>query len=416
MSSINTKSIGRCLEKIEILRSSLRWSSSLDKQGVQKIVRQISSLRDDLLYLTRVDKFKSQVGEQKETEKESVTDRKKSLFSGNFVFEGIIGENPELLHVLEILNKTAQSDFPVLIDGESGTGKELLARVVHQNSVRSEKELVTVNCGAIPDALLESELFGHVKGAFTGADKDRAGKFEKANGSTLFLDEIGELDLKNQVKLLRALQTGDIQRVGSDKNIVVDTRIVAATNRDLPQMIKEGAFREDLYYRIAVITVTSPPLRKRRDEIPLLINYFAGDAAERLGKAPVSLSSRLDDALKQYSFPGNVRELQNIVYRVSCLADSRADIEHLPEHIVSVLYPDEIMGQGDVNSQFTTLEEARRQAVNMAERRFLIQQLKEMKGNVTGVAKKVNMNRSYLQKLLKKHAIQSKNYKGKAVV
>jgi transcriptional regulator with GAF, ATPase, and Fis domain len=412
MEPINTKSVGKCLEKVEVLRSSLRWTSSLDKEGVAKISRQISGLRDDLLFLTRIDKYKTNPEARKKVEDLPSSRRRELLMANNFVFEGVIGESKALLKVLETLNKSADSDFPVLIDGESGTGKELLARVVHHNSSRSDRELVTVNCGAIPDSLVESELFGHVKGAFTGADKDRDGKFERAHKGSLFLDEIGELDLKNQVKLLRALQTGDIQRVGSDKNITVDVRVIAATNRNLQQMVREGRFREDLYYRIAVITVTSPPLRERQDEIPLLIDYFSTDAAEKLGKKPISLSERLRDALTLYRYPGNIRELQNIIYRLSCLADRYADIEHLPDHIVASLNL-KVSENGFQRGkpEELSLEEVRQNACDMAERRFLTRQLEAMQGNVTEIANKIQLNRSYLQKLLKKHGLQSKRFK-----
>ena len=252
------------------------------------------------------------------------------LLERSFIFEGTFGDNPKLLEALEIAEKAAPTDLPVLIDGESGTGKELMAKVIHANGSRADKPFISVNCGAIPDNLLESELFGHRKGAFTGASDDRKGKFESAHTGTIFLDEIGELPLAGQVKLLRVLEAHEIQRVGSDETIAVDTRIVAATNRNLRHLSEEGKFREDLFYRLSVIHITLPPLRERRDEIPLLLAYFGDEAAGILKRRPVRLTPRLRDFLLTYPYPGNIRELRNVMYRISCLAGDTADIEHLP--------------------------------------------------------------------------------------
>ena len=227
-------------------------------------------------------------------------------------FDGVFGDSPRLIEALEIAEKAARTDLPVLVDGESGTGKELMAKVIHANGNRADQPYITVNCGAIPENLLESELFGHKRGAFTGASTDRAGKFEAANGGTIFLDEIGELPLIGQVKLLRVLQSNEIQRVGSDQVISVDARIVAATNKNLLEMCKAGTFREDLYYRLSIIQVTLPPLRDRRDEISLLIEYLSNEAASRLTRQPVKLSRRLTSFLSGYDYPGNIRELRNI--------------------------------------------------------------------------------------------------------
>jgi len=192
--------------------------------------------------------------------------------------------------------------------------------VIHANGARADRTYIGVNCGAIPDNLLESELFGHKKGAFTGASNDRKGKFESAHTGTIFLDEIGELPLAGQVKLLRVLEAHEIQRVGSDEPIAVDTRIVAATNRNLRRMSEEGRFREDLFYRLSVIHLTLPPLRERRDEIALLLAYFGDEAAAALKRQPVKMTLRLREFLRTYDYPGNIRELRNLVYRIVCLA------------------------------------------------------------------------------------------------
>ncbi len=413
MSSLNTKSLARCLERTELLRSALQWRNTLDKPGIQKVLRQVLSLRSDLLYISKIDRYKKKAESLKKKEAVPNKLRREQLLERNFVFEGIFGDNPKLLKVLETLERAAGTDLPVIIEGESGTGKELLAKVVHANSDREDAPFVSVNCGAIPDALLESELFGHTKGAFTGAIRDRQGKFEQANNGTLFLDEIGELSLDNQVKLLRALQVGEIQRIGRDETIIVNTRIVTATNRNLLNMMQQGTFREDLYYRISVISVITPPLRERKDELPLLIDYFRGESAERLKREPVQISSRLNRFLKEYSYPGNIRELQNIIYRISCLADQTADTPDLPPHILqnSNLSPKE-EEFGEIADD-ASLDELRKAAIDRAEIVFLEKKLTQTRGNVTRIAQQLNMNRSYLQKLLKKHEIKSKEFKVK---
>ena len=339
--------------------------------------------------------------------------RRKALLERSFVFEGVFGDSPKLLDALEIAEKAAPTDLPVLIDGESGTGKELMAKVIHANGSRADKPYISVNCGAIPDNLLESELFGHKRGAFTGASADRSGKFEAADTGTIFLDEIGELPLPGQVKLLRVLQSSEIQRVGSDSAIVVDTRIVAATNKNLQQMCREGTFREDLYYRLGVIQVTLPPLRERKDEIPLLIEYFGDEAAEKLRRRPVKLSRRLRTYLLNYAYPGNIRELRNIIFRISCLASDTADFEHLPESIrpdVPELKPE----GGDQEGQQLSLADTKKAASDAAERQFLERGLQEQGGKVSELARQLDMNRSHLQTLLKKHGLSSKNYRIKS--
>jgi transcriptional regulator with GAF, ATPase, and Fis domain len=273
------------LERIEILRSTLRWANSLDRPEIEKLLRQANTVRDEVMQLSHKERFVQALGPQQDSEApdqpaQTTGDRKQALLARSFVFEGTFGDNPRLLDALEIAEKAAPTDLPVLIDGESGTGKELMAKVVHANGARADKAYISVNCGAIPESLIESELFGHKRGAFTGAATDRKGKFESAHKGTIFLDEIGELPLQGQVKLLRVLQSHEIQRVGSDEVMAVDARIVAATNKNLRKLIEQGQFREDLFYRLSVIHVTLPPLRERKDEIPLLLAYYGDEAAE----------------------------------------------------------------------------------------------------------------------------------------
>lgn len=231
----------------------------------------------------------------------------------------MIGESQQIQQIQEIIEKVAPTDARVLITGENGTGKELVAHWLHQKSDRSKGPMIEVNCAAIPSELIESELFGHVKGAFTNANKDRAGKFEAANGGTIFLDEVGDMSQSAQAKVLRALQENKIQRVGSDKDIKVDVRVLAATNKDLKEEIREKNFREDLYHRLAVILIRVPSLDERREDIPLLVSHFAKKIAEDNGAAAKSFSDKAIKQLQEYEWTGNIRELRNVVERLIIL-------------------------------------------------------------------------------------------------
>jgi len=234
----------------------------------------------------------------------------------------MVGDSDAISHIKEIIEKVASTDARVLITGPNGTGKELVAHWLHEKSERSRAPMIEVNCAAIPSELIESELFGHVKGSFTGANKDRAGKFEAANGGTIFLDEIGDMSLSAQAKVLRALQESKVSRVGSDKDIKVNVRVVAATNKDLKKEIAEGKFREDLYHRLAVILINVPPLNDRRDDIPLLINFFANKIASEQGTVVKSFSDNAIKKLQEYDWTGNIRELRNVVERLIILGGS----------------------------------------------------------------------------------------------
>ncbi len=234
----------------------------------------------------------------------------------------MIGESPAIKTIKEIIDKVAATSARVLITGPNGTGKELVAHWIHQKSERVQGPMIEVNCAAIPSELIESELFGHVKGAFTSAVKDRAGKFEAAHGGTLFLDEIGDMSLSAQAKVLRALQENLIQRVGSDKSIKVDVRVIAATNKNLKEEIEEGSFREDLFHRIAVILIQVPPLNDRREDIPMLVKYFVEQISSAQGSVMKSFTAEAIDCLKNYDWTGNIRELRNVVERLLILGGS----------------------------------------------------------------------------------------------
>lgn len=249
-------------------------------------------------------------------------------------FSGLIGKSRIMRDIYSLIEKVAVSTANVLILGESGTGKELAARAIHDNSPRRDKQFVAVNCGAIPDTLIETELFGHKKGAFTGAVTDRAGLFEQADGGTLFLDEVGEVPLQLQAKLLRVLQERELRRVGANDDRKVDVRIVAASNRNLEDQVKEGTFREDLYYRLNVVELRMPALRERPEDIPLLIEHFYGKILLQPW-TPESVSADAMKALTAYHYPGNVRELENIVERCLIIGDRKITVESLPQQVLN---------------------------------------------------------------------------------
>ncbi|MEY4616664.1 MAG: hypothetical protein RJB66_1624, partial [Pseudomonadota bacterium] len=245
-------------------------------------------------------------------------------------FQNIVGNSESMHRIFDLVRRVSQAPTNVLVTGESGTGKEVVAKAIHYNGPLKERPFVTINCGAIPENLMESEMFGHKKGSFTGAVIDKSGLFEVADGGTLFLDEVGELPLSIQVKLLRAIQERIIRRVGAIDDIKVDVRIIAATNRDLEKMVNDGTFRQDLYYRLNVIQIKTPSLRERRDDIPLLANHFLKKYNDRLGKNIGGISQEAMEMMKKYDYPGNVRELENIIERTVAL-ESGATI--LPESL-----------------------------------------------------------------------------------
>lgn len=254
-----------------------------------------------------------------------------------YAFDNIIGGAPPMMRIYEMVKRVANTKSSVLITGESGTGKELIARAIHYNGPLKDKPFVTVNCGAIPENLMESEMFGHKKGSFTGAIADKKGLFEVANGGTIFLDELGELPLTMQVKLLRVIQEGTFKRVGGTEDIQVDVRVISATNKNLDIEVKTGNFREDLFYRMNVIQIHCPPLRERREDIPMLANHFLDKFAKVLGINIKKISNDAMDVLKRYHYPGNVRELENIVERTVALEPGTMILpDSLPRHLLEV--------------------------------------------------------------------------------
>ena len=307
-----------------------------------------------------------------------------------FNFKEIVGQSSAMKHVLEMVKKVAPLPTTVMITGESGTGKELIARALHKNSSRQEKPFVVTNCVAFSPSLLESELFGHEKGAFTGANSRRIGRFEIAHGGTLFLDEIGEVDITTQAKLLRVVQEKEFERVGSSASINVDVRLVAATNKDLKKEVKEGRFREDLYYRLNVFHINVPPLRERKEDIPRLIEYFIKKYNQILNKRISGISTEGISLLLYYSFPGNVRELENIIERAMIMCNSDI-IER------ELLF---FLGQENINLQMGTLKEMERELIKKS--------LIENKGNRTKTAQHLGISRRSLILKLKVYQIDIK--------
>ncbi|ADD03040.1 PAS modulated sigma54 specific transcriptional regulator, Fis family [Thermoanaerobacter italicus Ab9] len=288
-------------------------------------------------------------------------------------FDIIIGNSGKLKDALTIASKAAETDSTVLIRGESGTGKELVANAIHYASKRKDKPFIRVNCAAIPVTLLESELFGHERGAFTGAVTQKIGKFELADGGTIFLDEIGDIPPEIQIKLLRVIQEKEFERVGGIKTIKVDVRIIAATNKDLEKAIKEGTFREDLYYRLNVIPVILPPLRERRGDIPLLVEHFIEKLNKKLNKNVKKVTKKAMQALIYYDWPGNIRELENIIERCITLSDNDyIDYKDLPHYIrneSAVISDDDIIYLGE-NNELLTMEEYERKIIKAALQRY----------------------------------------------
>ena len=311
----------------------------------------------------------------------------------------IVGSSFQIRQVVERVERVAPTDARVLVTGENGTGKELVARAIHRLSPRSEEAFVEVNCAAIPSELIESELFGHMKGSFTGAVADRAGKFEQAHEGTLFLDEVGDMSLAAQSKVLRALEEGVLTRVGSSKAIRVDVRVVAATNKDLEEEIREGGFREDLYYRLNVVPIRVPPLRERRDDIPMLVQHFVDALEEREGLPPREVSPGALEKLQSLEWPGNVRELRNTVERLFILSSGDVIEEEDVDLLVSGV--DRAGGLGSELLSADTFSEFKDQA----EKAFLLQKLRAHDWNVSETARALDMPRSNLYKKIERYGL-----------
>lgn len=317
-------------------------------------------------------------------------------------FDTIVGEHPSIRKILQVVDQVADTKATVLITGETGTGKELIAHALHKKSSRREQAFVPINCGALPEALLESELFGHVRGAFTGATHNKAGWFERADGGTIFLDEISEMSPALQVKVLRILQSGEFAPLGSTQIRHCDVRITAATNKDLARLADAGEFRQDLFYRLNVITIEMPPLRQRKTDISLLAEHFLRQLSELYNKRKLSLSEQVKHRLLSYDFPGNVRELENIIERAVILCQSDViDVEHLP-----VLMPAPNSEQTAVRS----FREAKQKMVEKFEREFLSDCLQKSGGNISKAARNANIDFKNFHTKMKKYNIDPKRF------
>ena len=329
-----------------------------------------------------------------------VRERESLLFEDNRSrsMPAIIGESPAIRSVQEEAQRVASTDATVLLEGESGTGKELFARAIHELSARRQRPFVAINCAAIPDSLLESELFGHERGSFTGALGRRLGKFELADGGTVFLDEIGELSAATQGKLLRVLQERSFHRVGGTIPIQVDIRILAASNRPLDRMVSQGLFREDLYYRVRVFPIRIPPLRDRPEDVEPLIDWFLGHLPQELGKKGIRIAPAARERLREYPWPGNVRELRNCLERAIILADGG-----LIEEKSLRLSPDATEEQSERRGE--NLEEVRERGAKTAERLWLARALERAKGDRTAAASELGLSRRRLEAKLKEHSL-----------
>ena len=317
---------------------------------------------------------------------------------GDCNFGKMVAKSKVMQSVFQLANKAAQYKTTVLILGDSGTGKELIARGIHYGGVRAAGPLVPVNCGGIPDSLLESELFGYKKGAFTGADRNKKGLFQEAEGGTLFLDEIGELPLSLQVKLLRVLQESEVRPVGDSKSLQIDVRIIAATSKKLEEEVKKGSFREDLYYRLNVITVKIPPLRERTGDIPPLCKHFIGRFNEILDKDISGLAPDAMARLLEYHWPGNVRQLENVIERAMVITD---DSLLLPEHFAAELITDDRHSQKDTVFEGLSLKDAQK----VVEKKLISQALEETGGNRTRAARLLEISHPSLLTKIKAYGI-----------
>lgn len=342
-------------------------------------------------------------------EREELERRSRSLERDLFAqhnFQGIITRHPRMLELLTIVAQVADSDSTILVLGETGVGKELIAQALHLNGSRRKKPFVTLHCTALPGTILESELFGHVRGAFTGAERERAGRIASAEGGTLLLDEIAEIPLELQAKLLRFLQSGEIQRLGSDRSEKVDARIVAATHQDLPALVKAGRFRQDLYFRLKVLELVVPPLRERKSDIPLLAEHFLKKHWRRPGEEP-SWTPRARDVLESYDYPGNVRELEHAVERACLLARGpELGLDLLPTEMrAAAPTPAEDQEFQALNKE--GLRAAREAANSRLERRFIEALMRKCEGNISRAAREAGLNRTYLQRMLADHRIST---------
>jgi two-component system nitrogen regulation response regulator NtrX len=331
-------------------------------------------------------------------------DENRSLKRAAEVRHQMIGESAALKHVMAAISRAAPTNATVLIQGESGVGKELVARTIHRNSLRSRERFVQVNCAAIPEELIESELFGHEKGSFTGATEKQVGKFEQADRGTIFLDEVGDMSAKTQAKVLRVLQEGEVERLGSARTIKVDVRVIAATNKNLEEEIEKGRFREDLYFRLAVIPVHVPPLRERADDIPLLVRHYMETFSRENNMRPKRITQAAMDALQRYRWKGNIRELRNTVERLNIMTSGDTiDVADLPAALRSGA------GAAAASKAASDVDGAKagtlREFKDTSERAYLVAKLRENGWNISKTAEVIDTPRSNLYKKLEQYQI-----------
>ncbi|MFC1474914.1 sigma-54 interaction domain-containing protein [bacterium] len=325
----------------------------------------------------------------------SVIEELKKEIHQKYTFEDIVSKNHEIQKIFNILPDVAESDSTVLIEGPSGSGKELFARAIHTLSEMNENPYVVVSCGSLPDNLLESELFGYEKGAFTDAKKDKPGRFALAEGGTVFLDEIGDISPAFQVKLLRVLQEKEYEPLGATQTVKANVRVVAATNRNLMEMVNNGDFRRDLYYRLNVVRIELPSLAKRREDIPLLVDHFVNRFNLKKGKNITGISDEVMSLLMRHSFPGNVRELENIIEHAFVLCrTARIGLEHIPHEIL------------DTDVQIPRIEPGSDSRINESEKRVIIEALSENEGNRSKTAEALGMSKVTLWRKMKKFGIE----------
>jgi len=385
--------------------SMLEALAALALTGIQhaRLFRELEKKQEDLVAANkRIEKLNRVLRERVEKQQVELTristelESKQSELEHHYDYENIIGRSPAMQVLYKRLDRIIPTEMPVLVQGESGTGKELVARAIHYMGSRKRKKFVTENCAALTETLLESELFGYVKGAFTGANRDKKGLFEEASGGTLFLDEVGEMSPEMQKKLLRVLQEKEIRPVGGKRTIQVDVRLISASNRDLRTLVGKGEFREDLFYRLRVLTVDLPPLRERREDVPLLVSHFIEAARERGERVPERLDPGVMEALEAYDWPGNVRELENEVRRICALADGVVGLDSLSEPVRSGTAAD---GYDADDGELRALEDQ----VRDLEVREIRRALARTDGNKTRAAEMLGISRFTLQRKLEKY-------------
>jgi len=396
--------LGGDLDGLDVLQRSRELAPDAEvvvitAHGDERLARRALKEEGAYDYLTKpldLDDIRSTVNR---AARQALSSRQNRVLRGQldkqFSFEGIIGSSSEMARILKIVRQVADSKITVLIVGDSGTGKDLIAHAIHRNSPRKGKPLLISNCAAYAEGVLESELFGHVRGAFTGASGDRRGVFEEADGGTLFLDEVGDMPQSMQAKVLRAIENGEIVRVGSNKPVRVDVRLIAATNQDLRQKVNDGSFREDLYYRLNQVTLRVPPLRNRREDVPLLIDHFIKRANEEHGKQVEGITPEAVRRLTSYHWEGNVRQLQNTISAMGVLAENATlDVGDIPDPIRGST---EIVPVGKTGLAGRTLEEIERVAIT--------ETLKLTQGNRERAAKVLGIGARTLYRKLKEYGL-----------